>query len=413
MNRRTLSAMVPCRMNSRSLVLIGAFALGCGGDVALQRATAVRDSSGVRIVENRGPAWTAATQWRVDSVPALIIGAQGSGPEYELYRVRGAVRTASGDIVVASMGTHELRFFDPSGTFLTRVGGQGQGPGEFGQLESLHRFPGDSLLAMDWVQSRLSIFTPEGDFVRSALLQPGGPGLPQVIGVLEDGTLVAIIRSLQPQSPRGAGFIREPSLYLAYDSHGMLVDTIGELPDYEVYVQADGSSTSPSSPFNRWAGTAAAGRYFYYGSGSANEVQILTRSGILAGIVRWSAEPRPVGKEDVEEYRRRRLKDVTDPDRRRDIERELARTEHPAFMPAHRSLEVDTEGYLWVESFRPSEATPALWNVFNPEGTWLGEVEIPSGLQVLDIGPDYILGRWVDEQGVEQIRLYRLHGRDK
>ena len=253
------------------------------------------------------------------------------------------------------MGTHELRFFDPSGTFLTRVGGQGQGPGEFGQLESLHRFPGDSLLAMDWVQSRLSIFTPEGDFVRSALLQPGGPGLPQVIGVLEDGTLVAIIRSLQPQSPRGAGFIREPSLYLAYDSHGMLVDTIGELPDYEVYVQADGSSTSPSSPFNRWAGTAAAGRYFYYGSGSANEVQILTRSGILAGIVRWSAEPRPVGKEDVEEYRRRRLKDVTDPDRRRDMERELARTEHPAFMPAHRSLEVDTEGYLWVESFRPSK----------------------------------------------------------
>lgn len=52
-------------------------------------------------------------------------------------------------------------------------------------------------------------------------------------------------------------------------------------------------------------------------------------------------------------------------------------------------------------------------------GAWLGRVELPPGLPmlrgtavrsapVLEIGPDWILGVWEDELGVQQVRLYRL-----
>jgi hypothetical protein len=328
-----------------------------------------------------------------------------------LYRVQDAVRTAVGNIVIANAGTQELRYFDLNGEFLKAVGGSGRGPGEFTQLESLHPLPGDSLAVMDWMQSRLSIFASEGEFARSAPLQPAGPGLPQIIGALDDGVLVAVIRSLMAQPPARPGFSRETSLYVAFDSDGAVRDTIAELPDFEVYMEPDASAPAPGSPFGPWAGTAAAGRHFYYGPGTAFEVRRFTETGILLRIVRWSSELRSVREEDVDDYGRRRLDEVTDPERRRGIERELARMKHPPFMPAHRSLEVDAEGYLWVESFRPTKESPALWNVFDPEDRWLGEVEVPSGLRVLEIGPDYVLGRWADDLGVEQVRLYRLRGR--
>ena len=49
-----------------------------------------------------------------------------------------------------------------------------------------------------------------------------------------------------------------------------------------------------------------------------------------------------------------------------------------------------------------------MWNVFDPEGRWMGDIEIPYGGYVYEIGVDYLLGVWVDELDVEQVRLYRI-----
>ena len=402
--------MVPLGTKMKTiLVVLSGLGLACAGDVARNPGPAVRDSAGIRIVENMAPAWAGTPAWTVDSVPVVTIGRLGSDPDHELYGVRGAVRTRAGTIVVASNKTQELRFFGPDGGFLKRVGGPGKGPGEFAHLASVHRFHGDSLIAMDYVQSRLSVLTEDGAFVRSAVLAPAAMGLPLIIGPLGDGTLVTVTRSLVPRPSEGAGFIREPSVYLAYTPDGAVLDTLGILPDLEVYVGTDALEPSSSSPFNRWAGVAAAGQYFYYGPGSDFEVQSYTETGNLTRIVRWNLEQRPVGNEDIEAYRQRELARSTDPGYRRQFERALAGMKHPPFMPAHRSLEIDTEGYLWVESFRPSDQAPAVWNVFDPEGVWLAEIELPSGLDVLDIGGDYVLGKWTGEMDVEEVRVHRLH----
>jgi len=51
---------------------------------------------------------------------------------------------------------------------------------------------------------------------------------------------------------------------------------------------------------------------------------------------------------------------------------------------------------------------PANWSVFAPDGVWLGRVTLPSGLEVYEIGSDYILGRSMDEMDVERILVYEL-----
>jgi hypothetical protein len=55
-------------------------------------------------------------------------------------------------------------------------------------------------------------------------------------------------------------------------------------------------------------------------------------------------------------------------------------------------------------------AEPSSWSVFDPEGVWLGDVELPAGFAPIEIGADYVLGfgRDADEnQQVWQLRLER------
>jgi len=84
----------------------------------------------------------------------------------------------------------------------------------------------------------------------------------------------------------------------------------------------------------------------------------------------------------------------------------------PDVLPAFQSLQVNRAGWYWAELFRVGTPRTAEWLVFDPRGRARGVVELPSGLEVHQIEPDYILGRWVDTLGVEYVRRYPLdrHG---
>ena len=50
----------------------------------------------------------------------------------------------------------------------------------------------------------------------------------------------------------------------------------------------------------------------------------------------------------------------------------------------------------------------SLLAIFDPDGHVLGFVETPEGLEIYEIGADYILGRVGDELGVQSIQLWSL-----
>jgi hypothetical protein len=80
----------------------------------------------------------------------------------------------------------------------------------------------------------------------------------------------------------------------------------------------------------------------------------------------------------------------------------------PDQYPVWQRLLVDSEGWIWAERFRTSDENPALWTLFNPAGLAAGSVELPPDLDVHQIGDDFVLGVWHDEDGVEYVRRYRL-----
>ena len=48
------------------------------------------------------------------------------------------------------------------------------------------------------------------------------------------------------------------------------------------------------------------------------------------------------------------------------------------------------------------------FDVFNPDGAWLGLVQVSEQLRVFEIGSDYLLGSETGEFDVEYVVLYRI-----
>jgi hypothetical protein len=46
--------------------------------------------------------------------------------------------------------------------------------------------------------------------------------------------------------------------------------------------------------------------------------------------------------------------------------------------------------------------------VFDPLGHWLGTVEAPPGLSILQVGGDFVLGVSRDPMDVETVQVHRL-----
>ena len=107
----------------------------------------VRDSAGIRIVENTTPLWQEGEEWHLSPEPVVDIGG-GDVEENQLFRVAGALRLSDGRIVVGNGGTHELRFYTGDGAFVRSVGRRSDGPGEFQDLRWVRRLRGDSLIAI-------------------------------------------------------------------------------------------------------------------------------------------------------------------------------------------------------------------------------------------------------------------------
>jgi hypothetical protein len=97
------------------LVALAVAIVSCAGDTdAYNPAGAtVRDSAGIRIVENGDPA--LAPGWRLEPLPIASIGNGMGDPRLELHDVTSIALQDDGSIVIANTGTHEVRFYTAVG----------------------------------------------------------------------------------------------------------------------------------------------------------------------------------------------------------------------------------------------------------------------------------------------------------
>jgi hypothetical protein len=80
---------------------------------------------------------------------------------------------------------------------------------------------------------------------------------------------------------------------------------------------------------------------------------------------------------------------------------------YPKMLPAFTALVTEKDGTVWAREYG-DEKQVQRWDTFDHDGRLLGAVDFPAGIDVLEIGADYILGRFTDGNFVQSVRLYRF-----
>jgi len=407
--------------------LLFAALAGCSdhrpGTSELSSATALAagGSGGVQIVENPGARWGGGLPWRVAAAPALEIGAGGSdGEAGQLHGVQNAIRLEDGAIAIAEGGANRIRIYDRSGRHVRDLGRSGGGPGEFRMLAGIGTVDGRSIAAWDARRKRITHFDPDGRVIREVAADARHPlGLVSpVVGWFADGTPVitpgAGARDLLAMEP-GERRASEPYLHVRLDGG---LDTVAVLRGQEEFVIRQGPSLSTRPlPFGRASHGAAGADVFFGGESDRFEIRQWPPSGELLRVIRAAIGPRPVTREHLARYEEERQKAGQRRGRLTALlgafsaaaaaGPEEAELPHRETLPFFDRILVDRSGHLWVKEFG-FDSEPGRWQVFAPDGAWLGALSTPAGLRVTDIGRDYVLGVVSDSLGVERVRLYAL-----
>jgi hypothetical protein len=403
MNGRSESRLL-CRVGRIASTLALLALHGCDTDPAPSPEAAGRDSAGIRIVENGDRPADVALPWTVDSLPDLEIGTVGGNESYQLFRVTGAAQLSDGRVFVVNAGTQEVRFFDSEGTFLSSVGGRGEGPGEYRFPVLVPALVYDTILIFDRGR-QVSVLDSRGQF-----LQAIGPRvlLSQPIGVWGD-KLVTTQGSARASPGTPEGIMPNDIVYELVDPRTEAFDTIAKFDGFAIFVWRIGSEFGFTRvPFDVGPSAAIGHDRLYVTPGEAAEVRAFDSAGSLREIIRIAQPEKPVPQSDFDRVIAEESANADDESAAAELRRQYSKMPRPAVMPAFQGLLVDLEGNLWLERFRADENADPEWLVLNRSGTVLGYIGTPRGVTIAQIGTDYILGLRRDDSDVEHVVRYRL-----
>jgi len=97
----------------------------------------------------------------------LSIGVLDGEEEYIFNHAHDIEVDSKGNIYVADAGDKTIKVYSSKGIFLKTIGRQGQGPGEFTGLSAIEIDKNDVLYTFDLQLLRITIFDPEGKFIKS------------------------------------------------------------------------------------------------------------------------------------------------------------------------------------------------------------------------------------------------------
>ena len=192
-------------------------------------------------------------------------------------------------------------------------------------------------------------------------------------------------------------------------SDGAEVDTLAVLPIRQLRV----GSTGRPERFHLGAGVQGGpwGNGIFWATSDRDEVRFFSRTGDLERIVRRGREPQLVTEELKEQYKAGYL-DYLGKEQGVEVAQQMAATldawVYAEEVPYFGSILGDPDGNLWVQDYSTPFFLNRTWSVFDPSGQWLGEVQMPEGLRVTDIGEDYIMGITMDDDGVQGLQSYKL-----
>lgn len=356
---------------------------------------------------SQGAIYGNAPEYTLSDTALVSIGGLDERPEYQMYRVVSSMRLSNGRIVIADAGNRNLRYYDANGSHIRTVGGSGEGPGEFNNVKSVARLPGDTLAVLDAVLRRVTLFTREGDLVRTVTLEGWAsavddlmredPG--RVVGlhdfhVLGSGEI--IVEPFFERSPAAmetTRLIQDTVPLLVFDRAGAMERALGPFPASEAFLR---NRIGMLLAFGERLSVAAGNHLLYVGSTRHPTIQGISPDGRVVRSIDFPGSPRPVSQQD-------RPQAGSGP-----AGEHVAAMPLPDSMPLFSRMVHGADGRLWVQRYKTSRDRVQEWLCFDESGNVVGALPMDAHMEVLDIGSDYILVLHADDLGVQQVLLHRL-----
>lgn len=343
---------------------------------------------------------TASAQparWTIDAAPTVRLGASDA-PDAILSAPAGATRLPNGNIVVGDVAAFALREFSPQGALVKKYARKGSGPGEVTYLAPLLRC-GDTLVAHD-IAGMDSKFRLDGTFISAFRLKPQ----PYRLSCNARGQFIVMGWSRE----HNAGVSRPNVTYSLARADTSAGSALAELPGGDRMGIPGGEGPYPlgREPFIAIGSTRA-----YVALADSLEVRVFDLTGkplpsLVAPFTRTNAT-----KADLDADMERTIAMMGE-SRRKMIERDYANVPLAPYLPATRALLLDAEENVWVQHYPRAASNTVQWTVFGSNGRVRATLQLPTALDVYEIGRDYVLGRYIDpDESVPEVRLYKLNRR--
>jgi hypothetical protein len=406
-------------------ILLAAACAGEGGGAAWEART---DTIGDTI-----SVMTTSGGLTLELVPDLRIGSLEGGDTEIFGSVSGLTVDEEGGIYVYDVQVPALRKYRADGTHEMTLGRRGSGPGEYQNSDGGLAILADGRIVLrDQGNARFVVWHADGTF-DTTWPGRGGFSTSRPLHVDTAGNVYTTsIRTPSAGDRATSGSLWITTLVL-YTPAGVPWDTL-DVPDYgyetpTIMAQvttAGGTNTSmnnvPFTPSFQW--TLSPHGRFVTGIGDRYAVDLHRPDGKVLRIGR-DVEPVPVNAEeraDAEERATRGMR-MTDPDWRWTGE-PIPRTK-----PAFKTLIAARDGRIWVQRYVPAVRVPwtaedernardperplprryrepIVFDVFEPEGRYVGEVRAPEGFSTHPqpvIRGDSVWAVWRDDLGVNHV----------
>ena len=375
-----------------------------GSDVTLDIRREMVD--GVEVVTiGPGSVWGAPAEVTEE----LSIG-QLEGPDETMFaQIQDMAVDTGGGIYVFDSRIRELRYFDAEGDYIRTIGGEGGGPGEYGDvLLGLFLRSDGRLIARDMRNGRFNLYEPDGTASDTWRI-PSGLFTSQATLIRRDDHLY--VKTLTGRVVEGEPW---PFALLHVDAEGTVLDTI-PYPELEDEPSESNSIFMPSKVWTMSrAGDVIVGSSETYSFDIRRPDETVTR-------VEKEWTPVAVLPEERSQWQARLDWQA----------RQISTLDYdpvPETKPAYRGFYPGEDGTIWVhrhvasipiDPTPPPEgnpnppppisyAEPNTFDAFEADGTYLGEVALPRGTRILVFTRDVLWGvrsGEFDEQYVVRLRV--------
>ncbi|MGH7471006.1 MAG: 6-bladed beta-propeller [Longimicrobiales bacterium] len=378
-------------------------------------------------------------------VAEISIGQLEGADEYMFGDVSELAVGTDGSIYVYDRQVPALRKYDATGKFVRNIGRKGQGPGEYLNGGGLALGRDGKVYLWDTGNWRINVYSAAGESVGQLATPSGASGS---FSLTTQRALTIDTAGLLYFRKPGFGRMGQPQReqLVRLRSNGTLVDTIDvptfDIPQRTLTATSSNSRTESPIPFSPVA-VSALSPHGYFVTGFPNRYAVDLRippAGSPGGwkqghpviSLRRNMERLPVSNDDREAAKKR----VEDQMRRTDPKWGWGGNEIPKVLPFFTGLRVGADGRVWVPLIneiarragglssiggasvsnapRPAGSStqdkprPALYDVFESSGTYLGQVQVPARVSTMVRRGDYVWGVAFDENDVASVKRYRI-----